>query len=248
MIRMFKDAYRVNLVITAVFFASVAVTGYMLFMLPSRLLIPTGFDSFISTYIVVAWTFLVGIIAVMRGMQYRRELIVYRDRADNMTQAERDSAAEARSTISLEPVKAATQSRDVTDRIQQSLNAICKQLDAGQGAFYRVLNDGSRTYTELTSGFALTLNEKQKIQYDLGEGLIGQVAATGQAIYLDEIPEGYIKIISGLGSASPRYVLIAPVKKGEAVTGVIELASFIPYTADHRKFVEQAAQLVAEAI
>ena len=66
--------------------------------------------------------------------------------------------------------------------------------------------------------------------------------------YVDDVPDGYIKIVSGLGSASPRHLLIVPVKKNNQVLGIIELASFTEVSEDQRKFVEEAAQLLANKI
>jgi methyl-accepting chemotaxis protein len=48
--------------------------------------------------------------------------------------------------------------------------------------------------------------------------------------------------------ASPKYLLIVPVKQDEKVIGVMEIASFTPVTEDQRKFVEESAQIVAEKI
>jgi methyl-accepting chemotaxis protein len=57
-----------------------------------------------------------------------------------------------------------------------------------------------------------------------------------------------VKIISGLGSASPQYILIVSIKKADQVVGVIELASFTRINEDQRKFVEEASALIAEKI
>jgi hypothetical protein len=249
MIKIFKDPYKFNLFLAGVFFLSIAVTAYMLIRLPAALLIPEGFAPFAATYAVIAWTLFMGIVVSMRAMRYRSELIVYRDRQDNLTQAERDAAEENRNAISLDTVKAAIQqARSSADVVQAALNAVGKQLEAGQGAYYEVKQTDARKIIEMSASYALSMGESQKIQYEAGEGLIGQVAATGQMIYLDEIPEGYIKIISGLGSASPRFLLMVPVKTSTQVMGVIELASFRAYQQEDRKFVEQAAQLIAERI
>jgi GAF domain-containing protein len=42
--------------------------------------------------------------------------------------------------------------------------------------------------------------------------------------------------------------LIVPLKAQETTTGVIEIASFNAFTPDQRKFVEDAAQLIANAV
>jgi hypothetical protein len=101
---------------------------------------------------------------------------------------------------------------------------------------------------EVKYGFALTLAESQSIKFEFGEGLIGQAALSGQNLYLDEIPEGYIKIVSGLGTSSPRYLLIVPLKKENEVKGVIEIATFAPLKENTRKQVDEMAQILAGKI
>ena len=131
---------------------------------------------------------------------------------------------------------------------QNGLQSICKQLEAGQGAAYQAQQENETRFVELKAGYALSLSENAVVRYTFGEGLIGQAATNAQLLYLDEVPEGYIKIISGLGSASPRYLLIVPVKNQETVLGVLEIASFTPLNSDQRKFVEQSAQLMADKL
>jgi methyl-accepting chemotaxis protein len=124
---------------------------------------------------------------------------------------------------------------------------VCKQLDAGQGAIYIVKEEDGKRKVELKNGYALTIGESTVISYEFGEGLIGQSASSGRTLYVDDVPQGYIKIISGLGSASPKFLLIVPIKK-ERVMGVIEIASFTNLTEDQRKFVEESAELIADKI
>lgn len=250
MIRAFKDPLKVNLILTSLFFVGIAASAYVLYRLPSNLMIPYGYESTFNTvYVIVAATFLVGIAVLSQAMKYKKELVVFRERTNEMNQAELDAAAENKSTITVEGVKASLASASGEKKIfQQGLDAICKQLDAGQGAAYIIRQDNESRYAELLTGFALSVNETTSLRYNFGEGLIGQAASGGQLLYLDEVPEGYIKVISGLGSASPRYLLIAPVKNQHSVLGILEIATFSPITADQRKFVEQSAQLVAEKL
>jgi methyl-accepting chemotaxis protein len=65
---------------------------------------------------------------------------------------------------------------------------------------------------------------------------------------VDDVPDGYVKIVSGLGIASPRYLLIVPVKNQEQVLGVMEIATFTPLDENQRRFVEESAQLAASKI
>lgn len=249
MIKAFKDPFKVNLILTALFFAGIAASAFVLFRLPAALMIPYGFESYFTTvYVVIALTFLVGVAIISRSMKYKPELVVFRERTNEMIQADLDAAAE-KNTITIEGVKASlSTAKDEKDIFQKGIESICKELAAGQGAAYAIKQEAASKYAELCAGFALSVNENSLPRYNFGEGLIGQAAAAGQELYLDEIPEGYIKIISGLGSASPRYLLIVPVKNQHSVLGILEIASFSTVTADQRKFVEQSAQLMAEKL
>jgi CheY-like chemotaxis protein/CHASE3 domain sensor protein len=60
-------------------------------------------------------------------------------------------------------------------------------------------------------------------EFLLRQGLLGQVAADGRALRLDDVPPDYLTIGSALGEASPRHLLIAPTRAEGTVNGVIEL-------------------------
>jgi hypothetical protein len=249
MIKTFKDSSKINLILTVLFVVGIALSAYVLYRLPNNLMIPYGYESeFNAIYLIVGLSFLVGLVAVTQAMRYKKEIIVYRDRTTESSQADQD-ASEAKNTISVDNVKNALRTaKGENEILQNGLQSICKQLEAGQGAAYRVQQENETRFVELKSGYALSISESTTTRYTFGEGLIGQAAANGQLLYLDEVPEGYIKIISGLGSASPRFLLIAPVKNQDAILAVLEIASFSPFSAEQRKFVEQSAQLVAEKL
>ena len=134
------------------------------------------------------------------------------------------------------------------DILVAGLHAICIPLEAGQGAIYMAVEEEGKRKMELKGGFALSLGESIIIRYEFGEGLIGQCAANGNTLYIDDVPDGYIRIVSGLGSASPKYLLIVPIKKQDRVLGIMEIASFTNVSEDQRKFVEESANIIAEKI
>jgi transcriptional regulator with GAF, ATPase, and Fis domain len=249
MTRAAKDPYKLNLILTALFILGGTVSAYFLYRLPKAINIPYGYESeFNIVYLLIGATFLLGILVLTQAMSYKQELIVYRDKSIEQTKAEQEST-EQKNRISIEGITLAIQAAKSTKEVlEKGLDAICKQLDAGQGAAYITKTEGESKLVELKAGFAFSVNENAAQQYAFGEGLIGQAAASGQLLYLDELPEGYIKIISGLGSASPRFLIIVPVKKENQTVGILELASFTPFTEEKRKFIEQSAQLIAERL
>jgi hypothetical protein len=100
----------------------------------------------------------------------------------------------------------------------------------------------------MKSGFAVVLAEDEKNpSFQWGEGLIGQVAASGKSIYLDELPEGYAsRIESGLGSALPKFLFILPIKKENEIIGVIEVATFTNLSEALRKQAQEAGTIFSE--
>ena len=80
------------------------------------------------------------------------------------------------------------------------------------------------------------------IQYRLGQSLIGQAARSKRSIVAADLPEGYVKISSGLGEAPPANLAVLPILFEDQVLGVIELASFTPFTQVHTDFLEQLTE------
>jgi putative methionine-R-sulfoxide reductase with GAF domain len=249
MISIFKNSYKLSLTLATFFILGMAVSLFAIYSLPGSLHLTAGYQpEFLNVYLIIAATFLAGTIALMLALRFKKEVIVFRDRALEAA-AKKHEAEQGKSTISLEGlISSLEQAHDKKEILEAGLNTICKQLDAGQGAMYVASEiEGKRT-VELQTGYALHIGESTTISYEFGEGLIGQAATSGQSLYVDDVPEGYIKIVSGLGTASPRYLLIVPVKHSGQVLGVMEVAAFAAISDNQRKFAEESAQLVANKI
>jgi transcriptional regulator with GAF, ATPase, and Fis domain len=250
MMSLFSDRYKISLVLAAIFIVGTGVSLYYIYSLPNGLQLARGYEpEFSKVYLVIGLTFASGVLTLFYAMRYKKEVIVFRDRALEASNAQHDAEHAGKTTISLESViTTLSEADDEQDILQRGLHAICKQLDAGQGALYRVVEEGHKRTVELKIGYALSIGESTMIKYEFGEGLIGQSAANGNTLYVDDVPEGYVKIVSGLGSASPKYLLIVPIKRQDQVLGILEIASFLQMNEDQRRFVEEAAELIAEKI
>jgi len=55
------------------------------------------------------------------------------------------------------------------------------------------------------------------------EGLLGRVAADGQPVVLDDVPESYLTLGSALGRDTPRHLVIAPFSADGTINAVVEL-------------------------
>lgn len=90
-------------------------------------------------------------------------------------------------------------------------------------------------------------NEEDKI-FNKTEGILGQVVKSKTTIHLKNIPEGYIKIISGLGKSNPKNVLFFPIIDSEKVIGIIEIAAFELYTEVTKQFLERIIPTLVKII
>ncbi len=98
-------------------------------------------------------------------------------------------------------------------------------------------------YTADTFAF---YSEQTYKEYKLGEGLIGQVAKDKKILYIDNVPEGYIEILSGLGKGSPHYLTLLPLVKDNITVAVVEFASFSPIPEPTEKILETLSKKLSE--
>ena len=109
----------------------------------------------------------------------------------------------------------------------QLLGELCHLLGAGYGALFTPasLADDEVRFA-LSSSYGYSQPDGQL--FAPGEGLVGQVMASGKWVNIEQLPESYLAVRSGLGSAQPAHLLLAPAVTGDGVRAVIELALFRP--------------------
>ncbi len=121
--------------------------------------------------------------------------------------------------------------------VQKLIGDLTPFLKAGHGAFY-LLNE-QNTHYELFGTYGFRQRKQLNNRFAPGEGLIGQCALERQPILLTEVPPDYIRISSGLGEASPLSILVSPILYQETVRGVMEIASFHPFTEPQRLLLQE---------
>lgn len=126
------------------------------------------------------------------------------------------------------------------------ISYLVNYLNANQGGFYLVEQEaGKDKYFDLKGSYAYDRKKFADKRIDWGEGLIGTSALEKQSIYMTELPGAYLEITSGLGLATPDYLLIVPLIVQEEVLGIIELASFNVIRDFEKSFVESVAESTA---
>ena len=84
--------------------------------------------------------------------------------------------------------------------------------------------------------------------FRLGEGLVGQAAADGRRVLVDDLPAGYLPIRSGVGATAPRAVVVLPVPFEGRTLGVIEFGAVTRFSELHLTFLERLVVTIGVAI
>ena len=132
--------------------------------------------------------------------------------------------------------------REVNMMARMLLSELAQVVSAQHGLFYLMDTDEGEPVLKLVASYAYRTRKYLSNRFHLGEGLVGQCALEGQRILLNYVPNDYIQINSGLGEAPPLNIVVLPVLFKQEVRGVIELASFHPFSEIHLSFLEQLAE------
>jgi CHASE3 domain sensor protein/putative methionine-R-sulfoxide reductase with GAF domain len=130
----------------------------------------------------------------------------------------------------------------------ESVRFITKYLKAQQGWLFVEAYEGDQKFLNLAACFAFDKKKYVEKRIEFGTGLVGQAYLEGQTVKLKELPAGYTHITSGLGDATPRCLVICPMKHNDHVVAVLEIASFHEFTAEQVLFIERCGEFLAAAL
>ena len=125
-----------------------------------------------------------------------------------------------------------------------SCSELTPLVSAHHGAFFIMDNDAGAPMLRLIASYAYRARKHVGNRFAIGEGLVGQAALEKQPILLQNVPDDYIQITSGLGEAPPRNIIVLPILFEGEVKAVIELASFLPFSQIHQTFLDQLAESI----
>ncbi|MDO0925434.1 HAMP domain-containing protein [Streptomyces sp. TG1A-8] len=147
--------------------------------------------------------------------------------------------------------------RDLEDVASLIMSELTPVVSAQHGAFFVTMPlvegqgpgaDGEDPYElRMLGSYGYSMGS-MPTSFRPGEALIGTAAQEKRTILVESAPSGYLKISSGLGEAPPAQVIVLPVLFEGNVLGVIELASFTPFTQIQKDFLNQIAEMIATSV
>ncbi|MFF3917342.1 HAMP domain-containing protein [Streptomyces sp. NPDC001852] len=147
--------------------------------------------------------------------------------------------------------------RDLEDVASLIMSELTPVVSAQHGAFFVAMplmeegkdgGDGEDNYElRMLGSYGYSMGS-MPTSFRPGEALVGTAAEEKRTILVENAPSGYLKISSGLGEAPPAQVIVLPVLFEGTVLGVIELASFTPFTQIQKDFLNQIAEMIATSV
>src|SRR6202011_5861773 len=110
--------------------------------------------------------------------------------------------------------------------------------------FYIAEWQEDKTVLKLLAGYAIHDRDGVPMQFEVGQGLVGQCAKEKERILVTNVPGDYIRVKSSLGGTAPLSIVVLPVLFEGDVKAAIELASFGQFSEIHLAFLDQLTQSI----
>ncbi|GAA2252298.1 histidine kinase [Streptomyces ruber] len=135
--------------------------------------------------------------------------------------------------------------RDLDVVAELIMDELTPLVSAQFGGFYLAEESADGVHLRLIGSYGRPAHDPGRDgRIPLGHTLVGQAARSRRTITVDELPEGYVTISSGLGQAAPTALVVLPITVEGHVLGVIELASVTRFTQIHQDFLGQLTETI----
>ncbi len=138
--------------------------------------------------------------------------------------------------------------KDLSKLSVELVTELVKYIDGNAGIIYLAEEDQNKKITLRPNGEFCFDTDLEKNEFEPGEGYIGTCFNEKKKIVLDNIPESYFVLRSGLGSISLKYSILAPIISDNICMGVMEIAS-LNKLADYKiNFIERLSETYASVV
>ncbi|MDM5179013.1 response regulator [Massilia sp. DJPM01] len=127
-----------------------------------------------------------------------------------------------------------------------ALDFMAEYTGAAVAALYARDEDGS---LRRIAGYGMSREEAEReVRFNGADTLVGQALLSKRPIVLGNLPDHYLKVSSGIGSGSPRHLVLIPVDNDGVANGVIELGFLNEPRKRDLEFLELVAPNIGRAI
>ncbi|MFE8697192.1 response regulator [Cytobacillus sp. FJAT-53684] len=140
-----------------------------------------------------------------------------------------------------------TQHVTITSLAETLISNLAQVVDAKLGVFY-LKEEGEKALFRKIASYADLDHQAGRDYFCEGEGLAGQCTIDKKIFLLNDVPDNYQVISTGLGSIKPKSILIAPVLLKDEVVAVIELASLQAFTSKQMRLLEEVLGTLGIAV
>ncbi len=134
---------------------------------------------------------------------------------------------------------------ETKDGMLRDALAFLSEYTGAPASVYLQIKDKKLTWQ---AAYAASKADAGSYSVALGEGVLGEVARSGQPTLLNPVPEGFFRIGSALGATTAGAVLLVPVTESGKVLGVIEFAFLQQPVAETREMLQSIGEMVGVAV
>jgi len=127
---------------------------------------------------------------------------------------------------------------DMKTLAEQLIQRVSLLINAQYGALYLHTSMIERDQFIHAASYAWEGRQTWKSSFVPGEGLLGQCAVNRKILSIENIPDDYITIGSGIGRTMPRQIIIVPILFEDRTLAVLEFAAVQPFQVSHKQLLE----------
>ncbi|BEU23296.1 response regulator [Paraburkholderia caribensis] len=127
------------------------------------------------------------------------------------------------------------------------LDFLAEYLDVSVAAMYVRDRATSSLKRIATYGFSQE-SEQATRTFREAESLIGQAAVSRRTLVLHDVPDDYVKVVSGTGMSPPRNLVVLPIENDGIVNGVVELGFMRNIAPRDHEFLQLIANSMGDSI
>jgi predicted transcriptional regulator len=139
--------------------------------------------------------------------------------------------------------------RNLEDLATGIIAELVRYVDASAGDVFIADDSDPNQVTLMATGeFSFSTGQERKFVINSGEGYVGTCYKEKKTITIDNLPDDYVILRSGLGEISLHHVALVPLVQDDACVGVIEIASIGKMEEHKIRFIEKIAESLASVV